>query len=398
MRTRKRRGRGEGAIFYREDRGFWVSTISCGYDGNGKRRRHTVYGATKQEVQKKLRDLQTETDSGRIPEASKLTLGQFLTTWLDLVKSKVAPLTHRGYERDVRLYLKPHLGGVKVRELSALHIERLFADLSKVTTARGQNGVSAAMQRKASITLGAALTVAVKRGLLTGNPVYSVDKPLAVEKEIHVLDPDQLKVFMKTAEPDRLYPLYVLAIDSGAREGELFGLLWQDMNFASGCIHIRHTLEEIGESLRLKEPKTKKSRRKIPLTAFTLGVLQEHRKRMLADGHYGPDRPVFCAPKGGFLRKMNFLHRSFEPILKRSGLPHFRFYDLRHTCATLLLLAGENPKVVSERLGHSSIALTLDTYSHVLPTMQESATQKLNTIFQATAGASAQPLRMAEGG
>jgi integrase len=387
--ARKRRGRGEGAIFQREDNGLWVSTISLGYDGNGKRRRRTLYGKTKDEVQKKLRKLQDETDRGRIPEASRLTVGQFLDNWLETIKTKKAPYTVRGYERDVRLYLKPHLGNVKVRELTTAHVERLYVDLSKAKTTRGKTGVSPTMQRKATVTLGAALRVAVKRGLLGANPVRDVDKPLVERKEIRVLDLDQLGLFMKEAEKDRLYAIYVLAVDSGAREGELFALAWRDIDFAAGCIHIRHTLEEIDDSIRLKEPKTKKSRRKIPVTRFTLDALQEHRKNMLAEGHYRPDGPVFCDTAGGFLRKANVLHRSFEPILKRAGLPHFRPYDLRHTCATLLLLAGENPKVVSERLGHSSISITLDTYSHVLPTMQERAADKLNTIFQATAGAAA---------
>jgi integrase len=143
-------------------------------------------------------------------------------------------------------------------------------------------------------------------------------------------------------------------------------------------------LEEIGDTLRVKDCKTKQSRRQITLTPFALGSLAEHRKAMVADGNYRADGPVFCDTVGGFLRKANVLHRRFEPILNRAGLPHFRPYDLRHTLATMLLLGGVIPKIVSERLGHSKVGLTLDTYSHVLPTMQAAAAAKLEVIFRAT--------------
>ena len=178
------------------------------------------------------------------------------------------------------------------------------------------------------------------------------------------------------------------------------------MDFGGAAVTITKTLEETKGKLLLKDVKTKKSRRRVALSTFTMEALAEHRKRMLAEGHYAADKPVFCAPEGGWLRKSNVLRRSFQPVVERANararaeaeadrdgggganggpklLPPIRPYDLQHTGATLLLLAGESPKVVSERLGHSTITLTMDTYSHVLPGMQERAASKFDAILRA---------------
>jgi integrase len=196
-----------------------------------------------------------------------------------------------------------------------------------------------------------------------------------------VLDLEQLAEFQKAAARDRLHALYITATDSGARPGELFALLWSDVDFERGFISIMKSLEEINGALRVKDVKTPKSRRRVDLSRHTLAILSEHRKRMLAEGHYAPDRAVFCDTDGGYLRLSNLHKNSFKPILANAGLPAIRLYDLRHTCATLLLLADVPAKVVSERLGHSSITLTLDTYSHVLPTMQQRAADVMGRLL-----------------
>jgi integrase len=176
----------------------------------------------------------------------------------------------------------------------------------------------------------------------------------------------------------RLSALHVTALDSAAREGELFALLWSDVDWQGRAISITKNLEEARGQLAVKDVKIAKSRRRIPLSPFTMEALGEPRKEMLAEGNYRLDGPVFCDTEGGYLRKSNVLQRSFRPILQRAGLPAIRPYDLRHSGATLLLLAGEDSKIVSERLGHSSTRLTQDTYQHVLPGMQERAAARLD--------------------
>jgi integrase len=280
------------------------------------------------------------------------------------------------FSRDCNRYLIPHLGGVKLAKLTALHVEQLYSVLAA-------GGVSASMRRKAGTTLRVALQHAVHPlHLIAHNPAADVPKHRHEPEDMQVLDPNQVSRFLMAARPDRLFALYAVALDSGAREGELFALAWNDVEFEGGAIRITRTLEETEGRLELKDVKTKKSRRRVPLSPFAMEALAEHRKAMLAEGNYRPDAPVFCDTEGGWLRKSNVLRRSFRPILERACLPPNRPYDLRHTSATLLLLAGESPKVVSERLGHSTVTLTLDTYSHVLPGMQERAAAKLDAILR----------------
>jgi integrase len=273
---------------------------------------------------------------------------------------------------------------VRLSKLAAVHVKGLYSDLAK-------DGVSPALQRKVGTTLTIALNQAVKLDMIGSNPATKVKKPKAARPTIQVLDPDQTAAFLEAAHSDRLYPLYLTALDSGARPGELSALLWPDVDFESGFISITKSLEEIGGVLRVKEVKTAKSRRRIDLSAGTLSALAEHRKAMLAAGSI--NGPVFCDTRGGYLRQSNLRKNSFKPILKRASLPSIRLYDLRHTCATLLLLADEPAKVVSERLGHSSITLTLDTYSHVLPTMQKRAADTMGRILGHKPAAAASPQR-----
>ncbi len=184
--------------------------------------------------------------------------------------------------------------------------------------------------------------------------------------------------FLKAAKAHRLYALYAVAVGTGMRQGELFGLQWADIDFEGCSLSVNRSLEEIKGKLRLKEPKTGKGRR-IDLPAFVVAALNEHRAVMLSEGNI--TGPVFCDHAGGFLRKSNVCRRSFAPIVKAAGVPVIRFHDMRHTHASALLMAGENVKVVSERLGHARIQVTLDTYAHVMPTMQKGAADKVQALF-----------------
>lgn len=273
------------------------------------------------------------------------------------------------------MYVKPTIGDVKLSKLGVHHIKCMYTKLTEM-------GKSAAMQRKAGITVGVALQQAVREEILSFNPARMIKKPKHKPAEIRPLDSNQVQEFLAAAKEDRLYALYVVAIDSGAREGELLGLQWTNVDFAGGAITITKTLQELDATLTLKETKTAKSKRRVPLSAFALEVLAEHRKRMLAEGNYRPEMYVFCTDDGNPWFRSPLHKTSFKPILKRSKLPDIRFYDLRHTSATLLLLAGEPAKVAAERLGHSTIVLTLDTYSHVTEGMQQRATKKLDSLLR----------------
>jgi integrase len=200
-----------------------------------------------------------------------------------------------------------------------------------------------------------------------------------------VYDDEQTGRLLAAAKGNRLEALFVLAVDTGMRQGELFGLQWSAVDFEAGAVLVQRSLEEINGTHRLKEPKSGRGRR-VDLSSFALAMLQDHRKAMLAEGHYRPDGPVFCDHDGGWLRKPNFLRRVLRPLQASAKIPAIRFHDLRHTAATLMLLNDVNVKVVSERLGHGSVQITLDTYSHVLPTMQKLAADRMDRFFRRKTG------------
>jgi integrase len=220
--------------------------------------------------------------------------------------------------------------------------------------------------------------------MLPRNPADAVTPPRVSRPEIHPLTPEQVERLLVAALGDRLHALYVLAVGTGLRQGELLGLQWDDVDLAGAVLHVRHQLHEVSGRLWLGDLKTARAKRRIDVPALAVEALREHRQRMLAEGH--PHGWVFCDTEGGPLRKSNLVRRSFHPLLRRAGLPHIRFHDLRHTHATLLLLQNVHPKIVQERLGHAQISLTLETYSHVVPGMGREAALKLDGVLRAGAG------------
>ncbi len=202
------------------------------------------------------------------------------------------------------------------------------------------------------------------------------------------MSPEETRRLLETASGDKLEALYVLAIATGLRQGELLALKWEDVDLERGMLRVRRTLTRTGGKVSIGEPKTKKSRRGVNLTAAAVKALQSHLSRQLEamermGSLYRPGGLVFANEVGGIINPSNLRNRTFARLLKLAGLsPDTRFHDLRHTCATLLLSRNVNPKIVSEMLGHSSIAITLDTYSHVLPTMQKSAIRALEDALK----------------
>ena len=370
--TRKRRGRGEGAIYFREDRQLWACTISLGYDGQGKRKRRTLYGKSKGEVKEKLAKLQT--GAAVLVNPKTVSLQQFLEQWLeDVVRPTRTPYTYRNYEQVVRRHISAHLGGVRVSGLQAVQVQGLYGAMERA-------GASARMRQLAHAVLHRAMAQALKWGMVVANPCAAVDRPRVARKQMNVLTPEQTHHLLAAARPHRLWALFVLAAGSGMRQGELFALRWEDIDLDGRMVLVQHTLEEIDGKFRLKEPKSAAGRRRIELPSFAVEALHEHKKRMLAKGNLAG--PVFCDRRGGWLRKSNFTRRVLKPMLKRAALPDIRFHDLRHGHATLMLSLGEHPKVVQERLGHAQISLTMDTYSHVLPSVQKEAAANLDRAFR----------------
>ncbi len=211
---------------------------------------------------------------------------------------------------------------------------------------------------------------------------------LLFNDEMMYFTPEETAKFLDAAKGDKYFPVFLLAIETGMRPEEYLGLQWKDIDFQNKILSVRRALiVKKGGGFIFTEPKTKKSRRSIPISNSALNALKTHRRnqleeRMKLGANYENFDLVFASEIGTPLLHGNLLRRHFKPIRDKAGLPKIRLYDLRHTTATLLLSAGENPKVVSERLGHASIVLTLDTYSHVLPTMQKTATDKIEKLMR----------------
>jgi integrase len=361
----------------------WHVKIFLGRDPRtGKRKYHNkMIRGTKRDAQAYLTATLREKDLGRLIEPATITLDEFLDQWLEAAaRPRVRERTLDDYRDTLARYVRPALGGRKLSNISPLDIQLLYTELRERGLTRTVRYVHA--------ILSSALKHAVRMRLLLNNPASVVEPPRYVRREMSALSSGQAAAFLKAAAEDSLGVLFAFALATGMRPEEYFGLQWKDVDLARGTATVQRTLvSRKGGGWYFGEPKTSRSRRTIPLPASLLRSLVEHRRcqmetRLKMGPEYQSHDLVFATDYGSPLNIRNVTQRHFKPLLKRAGLLQtIRLYDLRHSCATLLLEANENPKVVSERLGHASIVLTLDTYSHVLPSMQRAATEKLESIL-----------------
>jgi integrase len=252
------------------------------------------------------------------------------------------------------------------------------AQVQTLYRAKLDEGLAPKSVKHIHTTLHRAFKQAVRWGLVPRNVAAAVDPPRVRTPEMRPLSPIQARQLLQAARSDRLETLYVLAVTTGMRQGELLALGWEDVDSEEGVVRVRRTLTLAKGGPRLTEPKTPRSRRQIRLTTGAVDTLERHRERQEAERAAAGDMwnelgLVFCTRRGTPIRRDNLHAKHWKPLLRRAGLPDIRFHDLRHSCATLLLTKGVHPKIVSEQLGHSSIAITLDTYSHVIPGLGEAA-------------------------
>ena len=367
-----KRGNGEGSISRRKN-GGWMAQYAV-YAAEGRRRK-TIYGKTRKDVAAKLATALSDREDGLIFDAGTLTVEEYLERWLsDCVRDTVKASTHSSYKQLVGKHVVPTLGRIRLKMLTATHVRGLLRE--KLDT-----GLSPRTVQYVRFVLRKALDQAVADNLIPRNPVAGVKSPQVRREEIKPLSPEQARLVLTTAAEtgDRLEALYVLAIHLGLRQGELLALKWEDVDLEAGTLRVRRSLSGSNDGHPVfTTPKTAKSRRQVRLTAGATEALKRHRKRQLEErlrvaGLWRDHGLVFATETGTPLDRHNLCQRSFEPLLKKAGLPRIRFHDLRHTCATLLLTREVHPKIVQELLGHSTIAITLDTYSHVLPGMGDAA-------------------------
>lgn len=362
-------------------KGSWTVVVDMGRDPTtGKRRQvwRSVRGS-KREAQEFLVQLLHQRDTGIEQPPGKQTVGQYLEQWLEAyVRISVAPTTFLPYATCVRRHLTPALGGIPLTKLRPLHIQRYYAQALRQGRADGRGGLSAATVIYHHRVLREALQHAVRWQLLARNPADAVEPPRLERREIAVLDPEGVRQLVAVAEETRYGALVHLAAMTGMRRGELLGLRWRDVNFNAATLHVRQTLQRLpGRGTSYGPPKTHRSSRPVALSPITLKRLKAHRRSQLEErlalGSAYQDNDLAFATSIGTPIDPSNLHRAWHRILKTSGIQDVRFHDLRHAHASIMLQQGVHPKVVSERLGHSGVRITLDVYSHVLPGIQADA-------------------------
>jgi integrase len=374
----KKRGNGEGSI-HRRKGGGWCAQYTV-YTAKGRKRK-TLYGKTRQEVAAKLAKVLSDREGGLTFDARNLKLGEYLDLWLrDSVRDTVRLTTYQGYERIVRLHIKPTLGRVKLENLTPTHLRSLYRE-------RLESGMSSRMVQLIHTTLHKALKQATADGIIPRNVVGMVKAPRSPTKELKTLVPEQARALIQSAHTDRLEALFVLAVTTGMRQGELLGLKWQDVDLETGILQVRRTLSTAtGRGFSFNAPKTAKGRRSIKLPASAISSLRRHREAQQQEsdkitGLWEDHGLVFTTHVGTPMTRQDLITRYFKPLLQRAKLPNIRFHDLRHTCATLLLGRGVHAKLVQELLGHATISVTLDTYSHVLPSMTDQTATAMEDVL-----------------
>ena len=390
-----KRTSGEGGFFHDEKRGIWIFQVRF-TDATGKRGRKKFAAKTKREAMQKGREFLENIQQGMSVDHDKMTVGDWSERWLtEYVKPHVRPRTCEKYRSCFDRYVIPFYGAMPLRELNASDLQAHFNGLRRNGRADG-TGLSASTVRATRRYFCMCLDDAVRAGLLLNNPVRNTKPAKLIKKEYVVLDKNQVtRMIQAAAEIDspvmcRVMPvLLALTAHTGMRQGEVFGLKWEDVDLDHACIFIRRSLAHvIGKGAVFQEPKTKNSRRRILLLKEDVDVLrhyQEWQQQYAEDlgDKYAMRELVFASPFGTPISPTNFTRRYFRPLLRRCGIDEtFTFHGLRHTHATLLLQQGVNPKIVQERLGHSSIKVTMDTYSHVLPDMQRQAVEAMERIFE----------------
>jgi integrase len=373
----RKRGNGEGSIYPVKDKSgrvigyrgsYWIHTAE------GSKRRY-LSGKKREDVADKLAKALSNRADGLVFDGEDLTVGEYLKRWLtDSARGSVRRSTYESYRRQVERYMVPALGRIKLTKLTYMHVQGLYRQMQ-------DRGLSARTVQYTHAVLHRALKQAVRWSMIPRNVCEGVDAPQVRREEMRPLNAEQARGLLRSASGERLEAFYVMAVHTGMRPGELLGLRWEDVTLSDegGTLQLNRALSD-GE---LATPKTKGSRRRIRLSAGSAKALKAHRRRQLEEmmhksalwQDYGL---VFPSSVGTPLSHRNVV-RSFKTLLKRADLPSsVRLYDLRHTCATLLLSRNVHPKYVQELLGHASIAQTLDTYSHVIEGMDGGLTDAID--------------------
>jgi len=381
------RANGEGTIYKRND-GVWLGQITIGTDPQtGKQRRKTFSGKTRDKVSAKMLEARHDLMKGNYQEPSKINVGEWLDEWIEGRKHSIAYSTYRNYKGMIKNHLKPTVGNIKISKLTARKVQKVVREKLENGNTKGKGGLSTRTVKYIYQTLHAALGQAVKERIISINICEAVEIPSKQqEKKLHTWNKKEIKKFLDTAlKEGRFYEVYFLALNTGMRKGELLGLKWEDVNLEKRKLTVTRQLAAGENGLHFKKVKTNSGNRVIPLTlqlvTFLKKLRTKQKENQLALGEiYQDSNLVLCRDNGKYIYP-RALTRDFKPLIEKTDIPEIRFHDLRHTFATQFLEAGGNIKTLQQILGHSSISVTMDTYSHVNDEMLNLAAEKMEVMF-----------------
>jgi len=346
---------------------------------DGPKRKY-VYGRKYKDVEKKLAEAMGDAAKGIYFDDKNQTVAQYMERWLeDSARGDLGHRAYHNYKLQIRRHISPAFGRLKPSKLTAAHIQSLYA-------AKLRDGLKPSSVRYIHAVLHRALEQAVRFNLIPFNPASRVDPPKIRQEEITPLDAEQARRFLHAARGDRFKALYVLSLTTGLRMGEALGLRWSDVDLDAGTLRVNRQVQRMreGGGLVFSEPKNA-SRRTVDLPQRAVEALRSHRKQQaeekLRAADYGDAGLVFATGKGTPLDAQNIINRFFKPLLTRAELPDIRWHDLRHTYATLLLARGTHPTYVQKSLGHASVQLTLDRYSHWMPSMGRNTAEGIDEVL-----------------
>ncbi|MFC1938080.1 tyrosine-type recombinase/integrase [Chloroflexota bacterium] len=359
----------------------YTIVLNLGIDpsiGNRKQQWITIKG-TKKDAEKKLAELLHQLDNGTFIKPGKTTVADYLNKWLkNYCLANLSPRTIEGYENIVRRHLIPTLGQIHLTQLKPEHIQAMYSQ--KLVA-----GFSHRTVRYIHTTLRKSLHDAVKLGMLLRNPADAVDPPKVQRREMRAMSEYDIHIFLEYAKLTPYYSLFYVALFTGMRRSELLALRWCDIDLILCQLSVTRALHQLQDGSQvIRQPKTAKGRRLISLSPSTVTVLEKHRKRQEQlkqniGSTLKEDDLVFCHEDGTPLLP-NTVSHAWTKLANRVGLKGIRLHDARHTHASLMLKQGIHPKIVQERLGHASIQITLDTYSHVAPGLQQAAANRFDDI------------------
>lgn len=375
-----RRDYGDGSLYQRKSDGRWTGSFRLP-DGTRKSVYAPLDNNKKEIARALLKEAKMKAERGELLATTKQTLSEYLEYWLSVKKLAIKGTTYLHYSSHLRSRVIPAIGKIKLQKLTTAQIQGC---INTMVLAKMKPGTI----RLIYVILNEALADAIKWKLLVANPCAGVVMPRKEDDELQVLTTEQCVRLLDVARGTDMEGLVTLALATGLRRGELLGLKWSDVDFERGCLRVQRTLVYVnGDGYKEVSPKTKSGKRSITLTGFALMALREHRTKQLearVQASIWQDKDLLFPTATGMYMSSSTLLRQFSLLLEHAGLPHIRFHDLRHSCATLLLKMKVPPKVVQEILGHSSIVITMDTYGHVLPGMQEEAMEDYDALFSAS--------------